>query len=96
MRILVSSILATQKYIATTVAYNVSEETVAVVMENSDNLEGVAVAEDTVRRYVDSVYFSQIIGYTGKISQDELAVLKEQDPKYDLNDTTATVSSLTL
>lgn len=76
-----------QKYIATTVAYNVSEETVAVVMENCDNLEGVSVAEDTVRRYVDSVYFSQIIGYTGKISQEELAVLKEQDPKYDLNDT---------
>lgn len=76
-----------QKYIATTVAYNVSEETVAVVMENSDNLEGVSVAEDTVRRYVDSVYFSQIIGYTGKISQEELATLKEQDPKYDLNDT---------
>ena len=76
-----------QKYIATTVAYNVSEETVAVVMENSDNLEGVSVAEDTVRRYVDSVYFSQIIGYTGKISQEELTALKEQDPKYDLNDT---------
>lgn len=76
-----------QKYIATTVAYNVSEETVAVVMENCDNLEGVSVAEDTVRRYVDSVYFSQIIGYTGKISQEELAALKEQDPKYDLNDT---------
>lgn len=76
-----------QKYIATTVAYNVSEETVAVVMENCDNLEGVSVAEDTVRRYVDSVYFSQIIGYTGKISQEELAVLKEQDSKYDLNDT---------
>ena len=76
-----------QKYIATTVAYNVSEETVAVVMENCDNLEGVSVAEDTVRRYVDSVYFSQIIGYTGKISQEELATLKEQNPKYDLNDT---------
>ncbi|HBA69522.1 MAG TPA: penicillin-binding protein [Lachnospiraceae bacterium] len=76
-----------QKYIATTVAYNISEETVAVVMENSDNLDGVSVAEDTVRRYVDSVYFSQIIGYTGKISQEELTVLKEQNPKYDLNDT---------
>lgn len=76
-----------QKYIATTVAYNVSEETVAVVMENSDSLDGVSVAEDTVRRYVDSVYFSQVIGYTGKISQEELAALKEENPKYDLNDT---------
>ena len=33
-----------QRYIATTVANNVSEETVAVVMENSDVLEGVAIA----------------------------------------------------
>lgn len=76
-----------QKYIATTVASNVSEETVAVVMENSNELLGVSVAEDTVRKYVDSVYFSQIIGYTGKISQEELSTLKEQNPNYDLNDT---------
>lgn len=76
-----------QKYIATTVAYNVSEETVAVVMENSDELAGVSVAEDTVRKYVDSVYFSQIIGYTGKVSQEELATLKATNPNYDLNDT---------
>ena len=76
-----------QKYIATTVAYNVSEKTVAVVMENSNDLSGVSVAEDTVRRYVDSVYFSQIIGYTGKVSQEELTALKEKNPNYDLNDT---------
>lgn len=76
-----------QKYIATTVAYNVSEETVAVVMENSGELEGVSVAEDTIRKYVDSVCFSQILGYTGKASPDDLAALKEQNPAYDLNDT---------
>ncbi|NLL76730.1 MAG: penicillin-binding protein [Clostridiales bacterium] len=77
-----------QKYIATTVAYNVSEETVAVVMENANELDGVDVAEDTVRRYVDSVYFSQIIGYTGKVSQEELTTLQAQNSsKYDLNDT---------
>lgn len=76
-----------QKYIATTVAYNVGDETVAVVLENSSELDGVAIAEDTVRKYADSVYFSQIIGYTGKVSQDELSTLKEQDGSYDLNDT---------
>ncbi len=76
-----------QKYIATVVATNVSEETVAVVMENSDILKGVSVAEDTVRRYVDSIYFSQIIGYTGKISQDEMAAFNEgEEQKYELND----------
>ncbi|MCM1297830.1 MAG: penicillin-binding transpeptidase domain-containing protein, partial [Muribaculaceae bacterium] len=76
-----------QKYIATTVANNVSEKTVAVVMENADVLEGVAIAEGTIRKYNDSVYFSQIIGYTGKVDQEELKVLQEQDDSYDLNDT---------
>lgn len=78
-----------QKYIATTVANNVSEETVAVVMENADILDGVSIAEGTIRKYNDSIYFSQILGYTGKISNDELKTLQEENPnmKYDLNDT---------
>lgn len=78
-----------QKYIATTVAADVSEETVAVVMENSRELEGVSIVEDTIRKYVDSIYFSQIIGYTGKVSQDELEELQaaENGKNYDLNDT---------
>lgn len=76
-----------QKYISTTVANNVSEETVAVIMENADVLDGVSIAEGTIRKYNDSVYFAQIIGYTGKIDQDELKTLQEEDPSYDLNDT---------
>lgn len=65
-----------QKFIGTTVATEVSEETVAVIMENSTSLEGVSIAEDTIRKYVDSVYFSHIIGYTGNISSKELEDLK--------------------
>lgn len=78
-----------QKYIATTVATDVSEETVAVVMENCNELEGVSIVEDTIRKYVDSVYFSHIIGYTGKVSQEELETLQEEygADAYDLNDT---------
>lgn len=78
-----------QKYIATTVATDVSEETVAVVMENSPELEGVSIVEDTIRKYVDSIYFSHILGYTGKISQEELSSLLEEngDNSYDSNDT---------
>lgn len=68
-----------QKYIATTVATDVSEETVAVIMENSDQLDGVSIAEDTVRKYVDSEYFCHIIGYTGKVSTEELTDLQQQD-----------------
>mgnify|MGYP002510601433 CR=1 FL=1 len=76
-----------QKYIATTVANNVSEKTVAVVMENADVLEGVSIAEGTIRKYNDSIYFAQIIGYTGKVAQEELKELQEKDDSYDLNDT---------
>lgn len=64
-----------QKYIPTTVATDVNEKTVTVVMENSMDLDGVSIAEDTIRKYEKSIYFSHIIGYTGKISTEELADL---------------------
>lgn len=75
-----------QKYIATTVATEVSDETVAVVMENENELLGVSIAEDTIRKYVDSKYFSHVIGYTGKISTDEYNELSKQDDSYSQND----------
>lgn len=75
-----------QKYIATPVATEVSDETVAVIMENSEQLNGVSVAEDTIRKYVDSVYFSHIIGYTGKISNEEYEELSQKSDNYTLND----------
>lgn len=75
-----------QKYISTTIATGVSEKTVAVIMENSNELPGVNIAEGTVRRYVDSMYFSSIIGYTGKISAEELKSLNEQNNKYTTTD----------
>lgn len=67
-----------RKYIGTIVATNVSDETVAVIMENSESLPGVTIVEDTIRRYVDSEYFAHVLGYTGKISSEELAALNEQ------------------
>ncbi len=76
-----------QRYIATTVAENVSQETVAVIMENADSLDGVAIAEGTIRKYNESIYYAQVIGYTGRVAQEELQELQAQDPSYDLNDT---------
>ncbi|WP_099468140.1 penicillin-binding transpeptidase domain-containing protein [Konateibacter massiliensis] len=75
-----------QKYLAVTVASDVSDKTVAVVKENSDKLQGVNIEEGSVRKYVDSEYFSHIIGYTGKISQEELTSLTESGEKYELTD----------
>ena len=82
-----------RKYVGTTVATNVSAETVAVIMENSDQLDGVSIVEDTVRHYIDSKYFAHVLGYTGKISSDELAELNDQvvtegglEDTYTIND----------
>ena len=60
-----------QKYIPTVIATDVNEKTVASIMENSTEFLGVTIAEDNIRKYVDSEYFSQILGYTGKISEEE-------------------------
>ena len=75
-----------QKYLATTISKDVKESTVAAIMENLDTLQGVDISEDTLRRYVDSEYFSHIIGYTGNISTEELATLSAEDDSYILTD----------
>lgn len=77
---------AYQKYIVTTIASNVSDETVAYVSENAIDMQGITVSEDTVRKYVDSEYFAHIIGYTGKISQEEYDTLHKDDDSYSLTD----------
>ena len=77
-----------QKYISTTIAEDVSNETVADIMENLDTLQGVNVEEKSLRRYNDSYCFANMIGYTGQISQEEYdALSKEDQKKYDKNDT---------
>ena len=86
------SLVAYQVHLGATVATDISPETVAVIMENMDELQGVSIVEDTVRRYVDSTYFSQILGYTGKISSSELENFNQQleadgkEAKYTAND----------
>ena len=78
---------AFKKYVTTTVAADVSDETVAAVYENADVLKGVSVSDETVRRYKDSVYFSQIIGYTGMISPEEYDTLAaDGESGYTMND----------
>lgn len=70
-----------QKYIPTTIASDVSDKTVAVVMENLSELQGISIGEESLRVYPDSKYFASLIGYTGKISQDEYDALSEEEQK---------------
>lgn len=77
---------AYQKYISTTIATEISDESVAYISENSYRLQGVEVVEDTIRRYNHSEYFAAIIGYTGKISAEEYEALSAESDEYTLND----------
>ena len=72
-----------QRYLSTTIAADVSEKTIAAVLENAGDLEGVEISDETVRRYADSKYFAHLLGYTGRISPSELI----ENPSYDASDT---------
>ncbi|MCI8836552.1 MAG: penicillin-binding protein [Hungatella sp.] len=81
------SLTAYTSYKTTTVAANVSESTVVDISEHMASLQGVDIAESTVRIYEDALYFAPIIGYTGKVSSEEqLEELKQRDESYELND----------
>ena len=71
-----------QKYMAVTVATNVSESTVAAVMENQSQLQGIDVLEDSVRQYIDDESMGPVLGYTGRASAEELESLKKENPDY--------------
>ncbi|MCH5333283.1 MAG: peptidoglycan glycosyltransferase [Agathobacter sp.] len=74
------------RYIPTTVAENISDRSVAYINEHMDTLIGVAIEEDTIRRYNYGQYFANIIGYTGRISDSEYEELYAKDKSYTRND----------
>ncbi len=76
------SLISYQRYVQVTVASNVSDETVAAIEENSDELQGVAIDEESIRVYNYAECMSSIIGYTGVISSDELEELSEERSDY--------------
>ncbi|MEE3393113.1 MAG: penicillin-binding transpeptidase domain-containing protein [Lachnospiraceae bacterium] len=71
------------KYDPVTISKDVSQKTVASIKEHSDVLKGFDITEDISRVYNKSKYYSNIIGYTGGISDEKLAELKEDDPDTD-------------
>ncbi len=90
-----------QKYESTTVATNISQETMTEINENAADLKGVSIEQSSIRVYNDSLYFAPIIGYTGKVQEDQINNLNENwrasqnaasseaadgVEKYDLND----------
>ncbi|MCD8363137.1 MAG: hypothetical protein LUC98_09315 [Lachnospiraceae bacterium] len=75
-----------KRYVTTTIASDVSDETVAEILECQSELQGVDVEESSLRVYYDAEYFANIIGYIGKPDSDELAELQEEDESYEAND----------
>jgi len=78
-----------QQYMSVQLADGISEESYAAIKENSDELLGMEVSVESHRVYNDSVYFAQIIGYIGNISNEELEKYNEtldDSEKYGAND----------
>ena len=75
-----------QKYISTTIASDISDESVAYIKEHEADFTGVEVEEQSVRRYDESECFANILGYTGKISTEEYEELSKESDDYTLND----------
>lgn len=71
-----------KKYVPVVLSRDVSDETVAYILENNEILSGVDVGQDWDRVYNGGKAFSHILGYIGKISSDELEDLNKSDKKY--------------
>ncbi len=75
-----------KRYVATAIASDVSDQTVAEILENQSDLQGIDIAQSSLRIYPDAEYFASLIGYIGKPSQQELDSLKLENENYELND----------
>lgn len=75
------------RYQTITIAQDVSDKTMAYVNEHSNELTGIKIEENTIRKYNDSTYFAALLGYTGTISDAEYEKLSATNSSYDRNDT---------
>ena len=70
------------KYQPITIARDISEETIAYVLENNGLLKGIDIKEDWERVYEGGEAFAHILGYTGKITEEELETLNRENQEY--------------
>jgi len=61
---------------------NISRETALILESKFAENPAIFVEITSQRNYIDSVYFSHILGYVGKISQEE----REKHPDYPIDD----------
>lgn len=75
-----------QRYQSVTIARGISNETMARILENIADFPGIDISEEYRRVYTDAEYLAPLIGYTGRISAEELETLREVDDNYTAND----------
>ena len=73
---------AFQKYIPTVLARNVGADTAKAIVDQTD-LDGVSIANDYERVYTDSMYLSDVTGYTSLVSASDI---EENPDVYDSGD----------
>ena len=79
---LISKSLATGQ--VASIKENIPYEEALQLIVRCDSVTGLFIETYNKREYIDSVLFSHIIGYTGKLTEEEYSELK--DKKYQLND----------
>lgn len=67
-----------RKYQPVTIALNIQDRTMAMLNENQDSYPGVGIDTVSLRAYPYGEYFSHIVGYIRKISNEELEQNKEE------------------
>ena len=61
---------------------NIDKEDALVIEEKIKNIDGAELEKSSIRNYIDGNYFSNIIGYNGRINEDEI----KKHPGYLFND----------
>jgi len=70
-------------YQSVLISQNIKKEDALILEEKIKDIAGIKLEKSAIRDYVDSKYYSHIIGYSGKINEKELS----DRPDYLLNDT---------
>ena len=66
-----------------TIAEDVSEEIVAQISERNSEFPGISISTDAIRTYLAGSLAAHVIGYTGRINEDEYNANKD---RYDSDD----------
>jgi penicillin-binding protein 2 len=69
---------------AQTLVQDITKDQALILIAKQAELKGFVVQNNAIRDYKDPLVFTHLVGYTGKITADELS--KHEDTEYALND----------